>query len=35
MNFDAVAIGVNVTVPQIESLDEASPVANTTTAKAG
>ncbi len=35
MNFDAVAIGVNVTVPQVESLDEASPVANTTTAKAG
>ena len=35
MNFDAVAIGVNVTVPQIESLDEASPLANTTTAKAG
>lgn len=35
MNFDAVGIGVNVTVPQVEPLDEAPPVANTTTAKAG
>ena len=35
MKFDAVAIGVNVTVPQVESLGEASPLANTTTAKAG
>ena len=35
MNFDAVGIGVNVTVPQVEPLDEAPPMANTTTAKAG
>jgi membrane-bound lytic murein transglycosylase D len=35
MKFDAVAVGVYVTVPQVESLDEASPGANTTTAKAG
>ncbi len=35
MNFDAVDVGVNVTVPQVEPLDESSPVTNTTTAKAG
>ena len=35
MNFDAVDIGANVTVPQVEPLDEESPIANTTTAKAG
>ena len=35
VNFDAVDIGLNVTVPQVEPLDEESPVAKTTTAKAG
>jgi len=35
MKFDAVGVGVNVTVPKVEPLDEGAPVANTTTAKAG
>ena len=35
MKFNAVEIGANITVPQVEPVDEESPVATTTTAKAG
>lgn len=35
LNFNAVDIGANVTVPQLEPLDDDSPVTKTTTAKAG
>jgi membrane-bound lytic murein transglycosylase D len=34
LNFDAVDIGANVTVPQVEPLNAASPLTETTTAKA-
>ena len=34
LDFDAVAIGVTVTVPRVESLGEEPVVARTTTAKA-
>jgi membrane-bound lytic murein transglycosylase D len=35
LNFDAVDIGANVTVPQLEPMDDDAPVTKTTTAKAG
>jgi len=35
LKFDAVDIGANVTVPQVEPLDDASPLTKTTTAMAG
>ena len=34
LNFDAVDIGTNITVPRVEALDEDAPVAKTTTASA-
>jgi membrane-bound lytic murein transglycosylase D len=35
LNFNAVDVGANLTVPQLEPLDDDSPVTKTTTAKAG
>jgi membrane-bound lytic murein transglycosylase D len=35
LNFDSVAVGANVTVPQVEPMDDSSPAGNTTTAKLG
>jgi membrane-bound lytic murein transglycosylase D len=35
LNFDAVDIGTNITVPRVEALDDDSPVNKTTTASAG
>lgn len=35
LNFDSVGVGANVTVPQVEPMDDGSPAGNTTTAKLG
>ena len=35
LDLDAIAVGVTVTVPQLEPLDEGSPVDKTTTARVG